>query len=340
MASTTITAPPQPSDAAPTISSTPSSAAPTERFNNSGPSSNLYLVTFLATLFLLLFVSCAIVLRSYILRRRYQRRLEEAMAAGMLLAPRAQGSKRKRFGTKPKLIDTWLADGGEKWDQMMPLAAQPVFVKRKYRDWSGIPKSALEDPNAIYFPANPADPSSSHDASAPSLQSRMRHLFRRPSRLHADSTPPTPPALNLNAGDLELVPPTLASPGAGASTSAATTPQSTTYKVRVEMLQVSVLIAMPSPSRTAQKNARLDARKSLDGHDLEEEEEDDEGKLPEVVIGVTRINHRQPKSQCPAIPPSPALPASGAVSVSAAPTRTSTPAPAPTSAVPAQPHES
>lgn len=79
-------------------------------------------VTFLATLFLLLFVSCAIVLRSYILRRRYQRRLDEAMAAGMLLAPRTQGSKRKRFGAKPRLYDTWLAPtdgGGVTWSQLM-----------------------------------------------------------------------------------------------------------------------------------------------------------------------------------------------------------------------------
>ena len=64
-------------------------------------------------------MSCGIVLRSYILRRRYQRRLEEALGTGLLLAPRAQGSKRKRFGTKPKMINTWLTEGGEKWNQMM-----------------------------------------------------------------------------------------------------------------------------------------------------------------------------------------------------------------------------
>lgn len=75
-------------------------------------------ITFLATLFVLLVVSCGIVLRSYILRRRYQQRLEEALGSGLLLAPRAQGSKRKRLGTKPKIISTWLAEGGEKWNQM------------------------------------------------------------------------------------------------------------------------------------------------------------------------------------------------------------------------------
>ncbi|KIM43148.1 hypothetical protein M413DRAFT_443960 [Hebeloma cylindrosporum] len=41
------------------------------------------------------------------------------MAAGMVLTPRVQGSKRKRFGAKPKITDTWLVPGGEKWDSIM-----------------------------------------------------------------------------------------------------------------------------------------------------------------------------------------------------------------------------
>lgn len=76
-------------------------------------------ITFLATLFLLLFISCAIVLRSYILRRRFQQQLDEAMAAGILLAPRSPGSRKRRFGSKPKFHDAWLVQGGEKWEQMM-----------------------------------------------------------------------------------------------------------------------------------------------------------------------------------------------------------------------------
>jgi len=41
------------------------------------------------------------------------------MAAGMLLAPRAPGSRRKRFGTKPKLHDSWLTSGGNTWETML-----------------------------------------------------------------------------------------------------------------------------------------------------------------------------------------------------------------------------
>ena len=48
------------------------------------------------------------------------------MAAGMVLTPRAQGSKRKRFGAKPKIVDTWLAPGGEKWDSIMVCPFPPL----------------------------------------------------------------------------------------------------------------------------------------------------------------------------------------------------------------------
>lgn len=76
-------------------------------------------IAFLAILFLLLIISAGIVARSYILRRRYQRRLEDAMGPGLLLAPRAQGSKIKSFSTMPRIFNTWLAEGGDKWNDMM-----------------------------------------------------------------------------------------------------------------------------------------------------------------------------------------------------------------------------
>jgi hypothetical protein len=41
------------------------------------------------------------------------------MAAGILLAPRSPGSRKKRFGMKPKFYDVWLDQGGEKWNEMM-----------------------------------------------------------------------------------------------------------------------------------------------------------------------------------------------------------------------------
>ena len=68
---------------------------------------NCYRFTFLATLFLLLFVSSAIILPSFVLRRRFRRRIEEVILAGVI-APHHIGrtTRRRAIGEKPKL---WVA---------------------------------------------------------------------------------------------------------------------------------------------------------------------------------------------------------------------------------------
>ncbi|KAF5311669.1 hypothetical protein D9611_009406 [Ephemerocybe angulata] len=133
--------------------------------HSKGASSNLYLVTFLATLFLLLFVSCAIVLRSYLLRRRYQRQIEHALAHGIVLAPRTPGSRKKRFGTRPHLYESWIAPlhvsgvsggaslgkeltHGGRWSDMLPLTVQTVIVKRRTKDASAL--SAFSSPATVF----------------------------------------------------------------------------------------------------------------------------------------------------------------------------------------------
>ncbi|KAJ8080636.1 hypothetical protein PM082_017470 [Marasmius tenuissimus] len=114
-------------------SATPSSSAASQTSSPSGGSnsSNLYLFTFVATLFVLLMISSTIIFRSYILRRRYQRRLQEALAAGVILAPREQGSRRKRFRTRPKFYDVWFDTAGDTWEELMPVSVQPVKTKRR-----------------------------------------------------------------------------------------------------------------------------------------------------------------------------------------------------------------
>ncbi|KAF8908892.1 hypothetical protein CPB84DRAFT_1843256 [Gymnopilus junonius] len=273
-----------------------SSSAPSQDIHGPATSSNLYLVTFLATLFLLLFVSCAIVLRSYILRRRYQRRLDEAMATGLHLAPRAPGSKRKRFGAKPKLYDTWLADGGGTWDHIKPLAAQPVFVKRKYKDappkLSTITAEAQAEQEFDELIANGiGSPSDNAPRSTTALLNqstvRLRNFLRHPRRSNPATNPDLVGAETEGLTDNEL-------PNNGKSATQMPPAPTGGYKVRVEMLQVAVLIAMPSQSRTNCKNAILDRA----GKQIEEEDDDDEGEseLPELLLGTTRLHYRQPKS--------------------------------------------
>ncbi|KAH6912918.1 hypothetical protein BKA70DRAFT_780040 [Coprinopsis sp. MPI-PUGE-AT-0042] len=164
--------------------------SPSQRPERGGNNTNLYLVTFVATLFLLLFVSCGIVLRSYILRRRYQRQINFALANGAVITPRTPGSRRKRLGVRPRLYETWIAplygdtdgtlkdvpsspDVSEKlmpemednpkssglpqgrWCDMLPLTVQTVVVKRRIREF-GIPPPPPTT-SAIGVGSNPPD---------------------------------------------------------------------------------------------------------------------------------------------------------------------------------------
>ncbi|TFK74784.1 hypothetical protein BDN72DRAFT_832870 [Pluteus cervinus] len=255
--------------------------------NNSGNSSNLYLVTFLATLFLLLFVSCAIVLRSYILRRRFQVHLDQAMAAGMLLAPRAQGSKKRRFGTKPKFFDTWLVDGGDTWEEMLPISAQPVFTKRRSKEPSArqLQQQQQRQPPPAAVPAVTTSSLAIPSLSPPAIP---RVASRSPS--------PAPPPVSVpaQASLSQMAPFTLqawcpfnaARQRAARRAEAPPAPPSPLPEqppLRARALQIAVLIAMPNPHRGTTKC------QSNEDIDIDEDQEPD---LPELVFGVTRLPYK------------------------------------------------
>jgi hypothetical protein len=76
--------------------------------------------TFLATLFLLLFVSSAIILRSFILRRRFRQRIEEAILAGVIVPnPTGRVSRRRVLGEKPRLWEARVFPADDdRWDSI------------------------------------------------------------------------------------------------------------------------------------------------------------------------------------------------------------------------------
>ena len=76
-------------------------------------------------------------------------------------------------------------------------------------------------------------------------------------------------------------------------------PSTPNYRIRVEMLQLAVLIAMPSPHNSPKKDPILE---KLDP-DPDKDEKESDDVLPEMVFGVTRVNYRQPSS--PTLPPQP-----------------------------------
>ncbi|KXN88240.1 hypothetical protein AN958_07699 [Leucoagaricus sp. SymC.cos] len=93
--------------------------------------SNLYLATFLVTLFLLLIGSCCIVIRSYVLRRRVRRHIRNLLTADGLgtTPPRCRCRKRR-----PKFHDRWIAPAvGVNWGDIMPLSLRVVFGKRSWK---------------------------------------------------------------------------------------------------------------------------------------------------------------------------------------------------------------
>jgi len=69
------------------------------------------------------------------------------------------------------------------------------------------------------------------------------------------------------------------------------------------MLQVSVLIAMPSPNCTIHKNASLDRIRvhpgpsylDYESADESDDEDQDPPVLPELVFGLTRVNYPKPQ---------------------------------------------
>lgn len=69
--------------------------------------STLYLLTFLITLVVLAVISAALLLRAYYVRRRFQRRIQEAIANGQALPPDALaglGITRPRRGKPEKKV--------------------------------------------------------------------------------------------------------------------------------------------------------------------------------------------------------------------------------------------
>ncbi|GJE97152.1 hypothetical protein PsYK624_133640 [Phanerochaete sordida] len=141
------------SSSSPSLSatSTDSSASATSTNNdNSGgfspPSSTLYLLTFLATLFVLLFVSCAIVLRSFIIRRRFRRQVEEQIAAGLLPPEAAFNIGRRDIGEKPKLWDVHVdpTEYVASWDSMSPVSAKLISEHDPNNDPHESPRSSFD----------------------------------------------------------------------------------------------------------------------------------------------------------------------------------------------------
>ncbi|KAH0832315.1 hypothetical protein J3R83DRAFT_13322 [Lanmaoa asiatica] len=150
--------------------------------------------TFLATILTLFLLSASLVLRSYILRRRYRQRLQQALADGLFVdLDRSAfndagqfdpmgGFRRstRRPGPKPVLWDTWIhpADN-DAWSSITPVAV--------YCNSPLSPSTLISSPQPFTAPTR----------SSPSLQAQSRPSFfsplRLPSPFSLSSRPSSPP---------------------------------------------------------------------------------------------------------------------------------------------------
>lgn len=124
----------------PSLSSTPTFTSPGDQSTvtqtssaggNQPPSTSttLYLFTFLATLFVLLLISASIIFRSFLIRRRFRRRVEDALAQGVFLdlQPSALGLTSRYIGEKPSVHEAWVEPDAlqekSQWQAIMPVTA-------------------------------------------------------------------------------------------------------------------------------------------------------------------------------------------------------------------------
>ncbi|KAL0960968.1 hypothetical protein HGRIS_005965 [Hohenbuehelia grisea] len=229
-------------------------------------SSNLYLFTFLSTLIVLVLISGLIILRSFIIRRRINRSIQEALQQGILLplnTPGGRGGKCKYVvQQRPKLYESWLADGGEMWDEMSPICAQ--VVKRKVQE---------EAPEKKPFVA--PGPRSRHLGFL--ARWRVSPFVSAPQApVDHDEMPVRPPGRSHRPNpDRELAKALadakMLSPGVSRSPSTS------------DVLQIAVFIAMPSPTASRRvQGGRESVASSV-------EEADVDAEIPELAVGVRRF---------------------------------------------------
>jgi hypothetical protein len=213
------------------------------------------LFTFLATLFLLLFVSSAIILRSFILRRRFRRSIEEALLAGVIVPnqPGGRVSRRRALGEKPKLWETRVFPADDDgWDSIVPVSALPKGSEPPNKEDSETSAPAPL-PRPISYFSQPARP--------PPL---YRRLFHNPFSRHAGSL--------THLHDMSTAAPS--SPGESASEQGA--------PPHHDRMEVTVLIAMPDPRRP-HPSAGFPKGKDFDY---------DEDDLPEMVLGMVESRYK------------------------------------------------
>lgn len=301
------------------LSSTASSHSPAATGMGGGSSSlslansaSLYLYTFLATLVLLLSVSGAIVVRSFVLRRRHRLMVEEAIRNGTWVPPAPPTrSPRIDLSKKPTLWEAHLGGGGWQGGEIEGLNGKDLgigtnWTVENWKDWesirpisvdyvpSGTPSASAAShritPPVLISVPTPISPSTSNGdeenqqtaepstTAAPSLFTRVTSFLnptpQPTSPLPASSTPTT----NLNNRN-----------------SPSNVPMTELRSSSPSAVRVTVLIAMPSPpSYHGSSTALSSFSSSLSNSNVPTSAcplrtDDEDQLLPQLEMGIVEI---------------------------------------------------
>lgn len=254
------------------------------------PFNQLIVYTFLATLVLLLSVSAAIVVRSYILRRRHRREIEEAIRNGTWIPPAAPGRTGARvdLSKKPRMWDAYL-------DLHHPTRRYSTSLFSEDKDWDSMKPlmvSYVNGPKRSQTSITMARADAGNDRAADGDEGRRRtsgpqRLLGRIGQGVRDilSTTARPPTLPLsypvNNGSSQDVP---------------LTEVESTGPPKVS---VAVLIAMPRQySSPSSSSSKLEPSSSFSSPTLptltkatvlNSSPRDDEEELPHIEMGVVEL---------------------------------------------------
>jgi len=220
------------------------------------------------------------VFRSFVLRRRFRRRVEAAIAAGVLLPEQVDALRRRGppIGEKPKMFEVQI-DGRHKegYEPSSPALQNPPD------EWSNImPVSAAIIPGDKSKGPAPIPVPAPQQYSARPLNARRPFWF-----LRAPDITPTPilPVHNPVSSPSSSPPISRAPQQNGSSSSDSAD----------DMLQLTVLIAMPNAQapqyqsrQTSMSSEGLESAKGK-GTSVSDHGEVEEEEIPEVVFGVTEV---------------------------------------------------
>ncbi|KAG8715626.1 hypothetical protein FRC11_002178 [Ceratobasidium sp. 423] len=255
-------------------------------------------------------VSCGIVIRSFVLRRRFHRRVEEAIAAGVLLPGQADidmgpgggiGAFRRPIGEKPKMWQVWIDTNGShtypsassEWSKIQPLAA--TQISEVIPETPALPKAGLTQQEA--------------PVEASFLDRLGLHsIFRRdrPRTRAAPSINPTPSSPDVPLPTLGYSTPT---PHGSAQTNKANPSPDGDRSV-----QVAVFVTMPDPARPryvpgapsspVDENGVKGKQRSFELPSAST----DEHEIPEICIGISQAQVAREPNNTPSQDQTPSAP--------------------------------